>query len=31
VARGRVSGYAQLEQAVDRFGYLDAWLARMAG
>jgi ABC-type phosphate/phosphonate transport system substrate-binding protein len=28
---GRVSGYAQLEQAVDRFGYLDAWLARMAG
>ncbi len=25
---GRVSGYAQLERAVDRFGALDAWLAR---
>jgi ABC-type phosphate/phosphonate transport system substrate-binding protein len=24
---GRVSGYAQLERAVDRFGALDAWLA----
>ena len=24
---GRVSGYAALERAVDRFGYLDSWLA----
>ncbi len=24
---GRVSGYAQLERAVDRFGTIDAWLA----
>ncbi len=24
---GRVSGYTALEQAVDRFGYLDSWLA----
>lgn len=27
---GRVSGYAQLERAVDRFGTLDAWLGRVA-
>jgi len=27
---GRVSGYAQLERAVDRFHFLDAWLARAA-
>lgn len=27
---GRVSGYAQLERAVDRFGFLDAWLDRRA-
>lgn len=26
---GRTSGYALLERAVDRFEYLDAWLARM--
>lgn len=25
---GRVSGYAQLERAVDRFGTIDAWLAK---
>lgn len=25
---GRVSGYAALERAVDRYGYLDAWLSR---
>jgi len=28
---GRVSGYALLERAVDRFGTLDPWLARNAG
>ncbi len=27
---GRVSGYAALEQAVDRYRYLDEWLARVA-
>lgn len=27
---GRVSGYAALEQAVDRYHYLDAWLSRLA-
>ena len=26
---GRTSGYAQLERAVDRYGTLDAWLARL--
>lgn len=28
---GRVEGYAQLERAVDRFGYLDAFMAEMSG
>jgi ABC-type phosphate/phosphonate transport system substrate-binding protein len=27
---GRVSGYAQLDRAVDRFGTIDAWLAGVA-
>jgi ABC-type phosphate/phosphonate transport system substrate-binding protein len=27
---GRVSGYAQLDRAVDRFRFLDAWLGRVA-
>jgi ABC-type phosphate/phosphonate transport system substrate-binding protein len=27
---GRVSGYAALEKAVDRYRYLDRWLARVA-
>ena len=26
---GRVSGYELLNRAVDRFAYLDGWLARM--
>lgn len=26
---GRTSGYAQLDQAIDRFGTIDAWLDRM--
>lgn len=28
---GRTSGYAQLERAVDRTGFVDAWLDRVAG
>jgi len=28
---GRVSGYAALGQAVDRYGYLDEWLAQSTG
>lgn len=27
---GRVSGYGQLERAIDRFGTIDPWLARVA-
>ncbi len=27
---GRVSGYVALEQAVDRYGYLDPWIGRVA-
>jgi ABC-type phosphate/phosphonate transport system substrate-binding protein len=28
---GRTEGYAQLERAVERFAYLEPWLARVAG
>ena len=28
---GRTSGYAQLERAVERFRFLDPWLASVAG
>jgi len=28
---GRTSGYAALERAVDRFGYLEPWLAKIGG
>jgi ABC-type phosphate/phosphonate transport system substrate-binding protein len=28
---GRTTGYAQLERSIDRFRYLDSWLAKVAG